>query len=117
MWQFAENLMNLRKQVEDENNSFYAIITNFTQLPGCRRLLLTSTPAHNALRGRMTNTSSEVKARVLYTLNWKPFLNNNKNSEDKTVTAELSRFLTIFVTHATKSTALSWSQVQSYSRK
>ncbi len=29
-----ENLMNMRKQVEDENDSFYAIVTNFTHLPG-----------------------------------------------------------------------------------
>jgi hypothetical protein len=28
-----ENLMNMRKQVEDENDSFYAIVTNFTHLP------------------------------------------------------------------------------------
>jgi hypothetical protein len=29
-----ESLMHLRKQVEDENDSFYAIVTNFTHLPG-----------------------------------------------------------------------------------
>jgi hypothetical protein len=38
------------------------------------------------MRWHMTNTSSEIKARVRYTVNWKPFLNTNKNSEDKTVT-------------------------------